>query len=392
MFRSQIFLSILALSMRVTAHGYVDQATIGGQVFSGYLPYTDPYMNPVPARIGRAIPGNGPVEDVTLLDIQCNGESGSGTKPASLAASAAAGDQISFHWTDWPSSHVGPVITYMGQVPSTTNITEDSPTGSDVIWFKIDEAGYEDGKWAATEILSSQNSTWTVTIPSALKAGQYLIRHEIIALHEAGSYPGAQFYPDCFQVAVTGSGTETPVSEALISFPGGYTPNTPGIVFNVYTDITSYPIPGPSVWTSNEEFSSGGSSSTAVDTSTAAASSSVASTTSARPTSAAVSSSTVVASSSAAVASSTIVTTSATASSSAAVSSSSTDATTTGAATPSASTITDANVCMNNYNECIVASQPNPDWTGCGATKDECLSQATYQRLARLGSVGRRLL
>ena len=64
--------------------------------------------------------------------------------------------------------------------------------GEDAVWFKIDEARYDNGKWAATDVLINQNSTWPVTIPSSLKAGQYLVRHEIIALHQAGSYPGAE--------------------------------------------------------------------------------------------------------------------------------------------------------------------------------------------------------
>ena len=33
---------------------------------------------------------------------------------------------------------------------------------------------------------------------------------------------------------------------------------------------------------------------------------------------------------------------------------------------------------MNTYNQCIAKSQPNPDWTGCGATRDTCLSTARY--------------
>lgn len=39
------------------------------------------------------------------------------------------------------------------------------------------------------------------TIPSCLEAGYYLVRHEIIALHAAYSYPGAQFYPGCHQLS-----------------------------------------------------------------------------------------------------------------------------------------------------------------------------------------------
>lgn len=64
---------------------------------------------------------------------------------------------------------------------------------SDAEWFKIQEGGYDATKgWAATTQLYAANSVVDVTIPAQLKAGQYLLRHEIIALHAAFSYPGAQ--------------------------------------------------------------------------------------------------------------------------------------------------------------------------------------------------------
>ncbi|KZT30032.1 lytic polysaccharide monooxygenase [Neolentinus lepideus HHB14362 ss-1] len=248
---TKAFLAVVACALGVQAHGYVDTLNVGGTTYTGYLPFNDPYTTPTPQRIERAIPNNGPVTDVTLLDIQCNGSGGSGSSPAPLVASIAAGGKIAFHWTAWPSSHVGPVITYLGKVPSGTDITSYEPTGSNVIWFKIDQAGYSNGEWAATDVLSAQNSTWTVTVPSKLAPGQYIVRHEIIALHQAESYPGAQFYPDCFQIQVTGSGTQTPASSYLVSFPGGYTSTTPGVVFDVYSSFTSYPIPGPAVWNGN---------------------------------------------------------------------------------------------------------------------------------------------
>ncbi|KIY62399.1 hypothetical protein CYLTODRAFT_383677 [Cylindrobasidium torrendii FP15055 ss-10] len=54
--------------------------------------------------------------------------------------------------------------------------------------------------------------------------------------------------------------------------------------------------------------------------------------------------------------------------------------------------VQDANACMNTYNKCIAQTQPNPDWTGCGATKDTCLSTAKYMRRAlKSGTLGRRL-
>lgn len=43
----------------VSAHGYVQEITSGSAKYTGYLPYTDPYYNPVPQRIVRQIPGNG---------------------------------------------------------------------------------------------------------------------------------------------------------------------------------------------------------------------------------------------------------------------------------------------------------------------------------------------
>jgi hypothetical protein len=65
----------------------------------------------------------------------------------------------------------------------------------------------------------------------------YLIRAELIALHEADvSYTsnprrGAQFYPDCVQIEVTGDGTvELPKG---VGFPGAYAYEDPGVVHNV---------------------------------------------------------------------------------------------------------------------------------------------------------------
>lgn len=69
----------------------------------------------------------------------------------------------------------------------------------------------------------------------------YLIRAEIIALHEGEvSYTvnprrGAQFYPDCVQIEVTGDGTvELPEG---VSFPGAYSHEDPGVVHNVSSPL-----------------------------------------------------------------------------------------------------------------------------------------------------------
>lgn len=64
----------LAFATAVAGHGYVDNATIAGKPYTFYQPYSDPYWSPAPPdRISRPIQGNGPVEDVTLIDLQCGG-------------------------------------------------------------------------------------------------------------------------------------------------------------------------------------------------------------------------------------------------------------------------------------------------------------------------------
>ncbi|KAK5661086.1 hypothetical protein OQA88_10976 [Cercophora sp. LCS_1] len=237
------FYTILASVGLVAAHGYVDNATIGGQFYQFYQPYMDPYMgNNKPDRISRSIPGNGPVENVSINDIQCN----TGAEPAKLHAAAAAGSTVTLHWTLWPDSHMGPVLTYMARCPD-TGCQNWSP-GTSAVWFKVKEGGRTgtSNTWAATSLMSSP-ATYTYTIPSCLKKGYYLVRHEIIALHAAWAYPGAQFYPGCHQLNVSGSGSTVP-STNLVSFPGAYKATDPGVTYNAYVAST-YTIPGPSVFT-----------------------------------------------------------------------------------------------------------------------------------------------
>ena len=70
------------------------------------------------------------------------------------------------------------------------------------------------------------------------------MRHEIIALHSAENADGAQNYLQCVNLQITGSGTTKPsgvVGEQL------YKSSDPGILFNPYTQVNSYPIPGPTL-------------------------------------------------------------------------------------------------------------------------------------------------
>jgi hypothetical protein len=68
-----------------------------------------------------------------------------------------------------------------------------------------------------------------VTLPSDIASGEYLIRHEIIALHLATEMGGAEFYPSCSQLKIGGNGTAVPSADELVSFPGAYSDDDPGI-------------------------------------------------------------------------------------------------------------------------------------------------------------------
>ena len=87
----------------------------------------------------------------------------------------------------------------------------------------------------------------SVTLPSSLPSGEYLIRVEHIAMHGSYEVGGAQFYIACGQIEVTGGGSGTPTP--LVSFPGAYDPNEPGLLFDIYTTGQEYTLPGPAIWT-----------------------------------------------------------------------------------------------------------------------------------------------
>jgi hypothetical protein len=202
----------------------------------------------------------------------------------------AAGSTVELQWTTWPESHKGPVIDYLAPVDGTfTDATYDS-----LSFVKIAEAGYADSTWASDSLVANNNS-WTTTIPSGLAPGSYVLRHEIIALHSAGQADGAQSYPQCINIKVSGSGsTSISGGETADKF---YTADDAGILVNIYSGLTTYEIPGPALWSGADS----GSSQTVV-ASSAAASSTAAASSAAAPSSAAAVTSVAASSSVAAVA------------------------------------------------------------------------------------------
>ncbi|RYN27471.1 hypothetical protein AA0112_g7954 [Alternaria arborescens] len=129
-----------------------------------------------------------------------------------------------------------------------------STTVTGLKWFKIYEDGMDaNGEWAVTRLYNNKGLVDFV-LPSCIPSGQYLLRAELIALHAASNYPGAQLYMECAQINVTGGGTASP---ATVSFPGAYKATDPGIKFQLYwPKPTSYTIPGPRPFTCSAKISS----------------------------------------------------------------------------------------------------------------------------------------
>jgi hypothetical protein len=117
--------------------------------------------------------------------------------------------------------------SYLAQCTNNDCKSFKGDTGN--VWVKIDQLAYNPAgspPWAS-DLLATQGAKWRVTIPPQLAPGEYLLRHEILGLHVAGTRMGAQFYPSCTQIRVTqGGSTKLPAGIAL---PGAYNPEDPGV-------------------------------------------------------------------------------------------------------------------------------------------------------------------
>jgi hypothetical protein len=88
-------------------------------------------------------------------------------------------------------------------------------------------------------------ATYSVTIPSQISAGEYLLRIEQLGIHNPGSPP--QFYLSCAQLKVTGGGSGSP--SPTVKIPGHVKSTDSGYTANIYSNFKSYVGPGPKVAT-----------------------------------------------------------------------------------------------------------------------------------------------
>ncbi|KAJ1894303.1 hypothetical protein LPJ66_005272 [Kickxella alabastrina] len=192
-----------------------------------------------------------PVKDPSSSDMTC-GVPGKSIDAELCPVNAGSEMRLQFRnyddksKEDWiiSSSHKGPIMVYLAPLES---------AGKGDVWFKIFEHGYSDGKWGIDLIRDDKEGKLTITIPADIKPGDYLLRSEIIGLHEAyidyakDKSNGAQYFINCAHITISGSGTLEPKGYPI---PGIYKTSDPGIFFDVYDDEKnpSYTIPGPKLY------------------------------------------------------------------------------------------------------------------------------------------------
>ncbi|KAF1997111.1 lytic polysaccharide monooxygenase [Amniculicola lignicola CBS 123094] len=173
---------------------------------------------------------NSPVTDLASNDLRCN--VGGGTSGGTTTVSVAAGSSVTFT-ADIAVYHQGPVSFYLSKVADAA-----SADGS-TTWAKIKQIGptFPGGTWNMAQ-------SYSVSIPSCVAPGDYLLRIEQLAIHNPGSPP--QFYISCAQIKVTGGGSK---SFAGVRIPGHVKSSDPGYTANIYNNFNSYTVPGPAVST-----------------------------------------------------------------------------------------------------------------------------------------------
>jgi len=258
----QILAQTLFLAPLAAGHGAVTSYIIGGVNYPGY----DGLPDGLPTEVTEARPDTiqfpwenyHPTFDVTDPRMRCNG----GTS-AQLSAPAKAGENVTAVWRQWTHQQ-GPVMVWLFKCPGPFGQCSGEGKG----WFKIDQMGMwgtvlMSNNWATA--LVKQKLEWSSVIPKNLAPGNYLIRHELLSLHQKAK---AQFYAECAQIVVSGDGAAVPPDEFLYSIPTYAPQSDPSIAVSAFQlshlvhmkanskqiDIfiskeTSYTCPGGPIWT-----------------------------------------------------------------------------------------------------------------------------------------------
>lgn len=232
-------LPALIAAVHVSAHGFVQTVTVAGKSYAGLPPAQGGASGD--SAIRQPLDNGGVPGGVNGQYLSC----GNPGKPATLSVDAQPGDEITFLWNDGWMHAIGPVMHYMASCGSASCEQFDSAQGR---WFKIDQQSYKPGQAQWVQQDAVDGVPIAVTIPGNIAPGNYILRHELIALHNAAFVGGAEFYPSCLQLKIGGSGTGVPAESDYVTFPGAYKADDAGLVIQAYNGrISDYAFPGPAI-------------------------------------------------------------------------------------------------------------------------------------------------
>ncbi|KAJ3284120.1 hypothetical protein HK104_010082, partial [Borealophlyctis nickersoniae] len=191
-------LGALLLASSASAHNYV--TNVNGQ--SGCLRPLPQFNENSPVKPGSD-------------DLTCGA-----ARPLSFSmppCTFTAGTAIKAQYAGSP--HQGPCAVYVSR-----------GTGAPYKWAKIAEDTFRDGGWCGDRIKANGGS-YTFTLPKQLADGPWVVRIEQAGLHNAASVGGGEFYVRCLDVVVQGGGGQMP--QPVVSIPGAYDANSPGVHWNI---------------------------------------------------------------------------------------------------------------------------------------------------------------
>ncbi|KAH6904627.1 glycosyl hydrolase family 61-domain-containing protein [Coprinopsis sp. MPI-PUGE-AT-0042] len=248
--RSSIIALIpVLLASYVSAHGYLAAMKVGDQPTNRAGPPNGERNADSDTSAIRQVSSFEPVYGVDSPANNC----GVQARNAPRVIDANPGDTINFDRkgadgrSNWPHN-TGPMLTYLADCGDAPCSEFDSTTAR---WFKIHQVGLkpDSGEWFQQDLMNG--GTAPVTLPSNIAPGNYLVRHEAIALHNASqpatTSSGAEFYPGCAQLRIGGRGTGRPTENELVSHPGAYQADHPGIFVPNVFGSRDYVFPGPPV-------------------------------------------------------------------------------------------------------------------------------------------------
>ncbi|KZM20798.1 uncharacterized protein EKO05_0010866 [Ascochyta rabiei] len=229
---------LAGLVAQVSGHTAVESAEIGGKTYQGFrgLSIDDALEGNSPAWKTNQGWGYQPVmgSQINKPDIIAHKDA----TPSPNTAEAPAGSKVTFHWhhkgqcqagneEGWDCSHHGWTATYLAACNGDCSKVDKTQ----LEFFKIDQVsltGYpagtrfakgdpreQTGKWGTDAIFYDNGNAHTVTIPGEIPSGNYVLRTEVASIHNNGGVSERQFWPQAFNVFVSGGDDSKPVPKGV---------------------------------------------------------------------------------------------------------------------------------------------------------------------------------